>query len=310
MRSERLENIIDKLCIWIKPRIYLDQIKDIHTMYGSISTLMNQIEQKDLEIKGNLETLKNLDKRVDELKSKIDEIDEFEEFSPKFADNPETCLDANYWNNKREMKDITYKGRHLPLTKKMIDVPVQCFIQTNDPVIISKINDANLRVINPYNCNSEIMNIYKYTRRNFLYQSDDKTSGVNEYWFLPFELRAKKAGDCDDWGTQLASYLITAGVPSYRVRCVCGKTNTGFGHYTVYVLADDQKTWYHLNSTTSITSIRGKRLTQMPKSNNKADRMGIKEVWFSFNDKYAWNEFETSFVQDDFDKMMPRVNIK
>jgi hypothetical protein len=109
-------------------------------------------------------------------------------------------------------------------------------------------------------------------------------------------------GDCEDYGNSLASHLIAAGVPHFRVRAVCGNCwgYNGSGHLTVYVLGDDLKTWYHINSTS--TGSEYSNLTQCPKSNDPNDLIGIKDVWFSYNDQYSWSVFESVYSEDDFNK--------
>jgi len=106
---------------------------------------------------------------------------------------------------------------------------------------------------------------------------------------------------CDDWGNELASYYIAAGVPNWRIRCVIGNCWAGGGHHTVYVLADDFKTWHHTNSTTPITMlVNVTKLESLPTSNQPNDGIGIKEVWFSYNDQFAWHKFETEITDNRF----------
>ena len=219
-----------------------------------------------------------------------------------------------YWDNKRPKARIVYKGRYLPMTKTRMNVPVQLFIDTNDIDIISDLKHYNLEVTDPNNCDDMILKIYKHTRtkplNKYRYVTDIVNVGVSEFWYFPFELRFAKKGDCDDWGNELASYLISAGVPRYRVRCVVGDTWDGFGHHTVYVLSDDNATWYHLNSTNPYSLISGKtKLSQFPKSDDPNDDIGIKDVWFSYNDKSAWHEFETEASAKSFKKEMENIKI-
>lgn len=213
--------------------------------------------------------------------------------------NKELPKEAIYWNNRHPKSEIVYKGRTSPNSNKMIEVPVQLFVQPNDPYIIKDIENNNLYAVNNQ-CNDHILKIYKHTRikpsNPYRYKYDKINIGLPEYWMFPFELRNAKAGDCDDWGNELASYLIAAGVPNWRVRCVVGNVwgfNKG-GHLTVYVLADDLVTWIHLNSTTPYSKIKEiKNLYDLPTTNNPSDKIGIEKVWFSYNNQYAWHKFET-----------------
>lgn len=221
---------------------------------------------------------------------------------------------AQYWNERRPYADIKYAGRYLPMsTSKKISIPVQLYVTPNDTDILKDIKTYGLKIKDPLNCNIDIVKIYRHTRtkpsNSYRYQYDEVALGVPELWFFPFELRFAKKGDCDDWGNELASYLIAAGVPRYRVRCVVGNTWSGGGHHTIYVLADDLKTWYHINSTTGISNIRQKKLTDFPKSNDSSDDIGIKDVWFSYNDKHAWNEFESEMSASKFKKEVKNVII-
>jgi hypothetical protein len=208
-------------------------------------------------------------------------------------------VQKQYWENRHPKADIVYNGRPLPFQKTNIEVPVQLFIQPSDFVIKNDIIKNDLMVKDIYSCNETILNIYKHTRTKplnpYRYDYDDAQFGIPELWLFPFELRNAKKGDCDDWGNELASYYIAAGVPNWRVRCVAGTTWSNEGHLTVYVLADDLKTWVHTNSTNPIALINyAKDLMELPKSNDSNDKIGIEKVWFSYNNESAWHEFEGS----------------
>ena len=214
---------------------------------------------------------------------------------------------AEYWNTNKPFADVTYTGRYLPFTKKKIAVPVQLFVTPNDTEIINDIKKVKLFVKNPMKCNSDILKIYKHTRvkpsNPYRYVKDIVNVGVPEFWYFPFELRSAKRGDCDDYAKELASYLIAAGIPDFRVRCVTGNCNVGGGHDTVYVLGDDMRTWYHLNSTSSYLQIHKKKsLTEFPTSKDSTDKLGIKDVWFSYNHIHAWHDFDTKEAETSFKK--------
>ena len=221
--------------------------------------------------------------------------------------------EKDYWNNKRPKADVFYRGRTIPLTTEMISNDVKVFITPEDAKIQKDIKKYGLKVNDVKNCNADILKIYKHTRTKqinpYKYKYDNQSFGIGEYWMFPFELMAMGKGDCDDWSHELVSYLIGAGVPNWRVRVVCGTTYSNFGHSTVYVLADDLKTWKHLNSTTPISMITQSDLMQMPNSNNPADTIGIKNVWFSFNNEFAWHTFETNAGRDEFGNLLPNPDI-
>ncbi len=157
-----------------------------------------------------------------------------------------------YWNENKPKADISYCGRVLPTTKIPLEIDVKLFITTNDFEIYNWLKERNLLTTqkSTAGCNDLILEIYKqHQKEYFLYGSDEDTFGVKELWTFPSELRAlRKKGkplDCDDYGNSLASHLICAGIPEFRVRAVAGTTRRGEGHLTVYCLADDMKTWRH-----------------------------------------------------------------
>ncbi len=209
---------------------------------------------------------------------------------------------ADYWNFKRTPRDIYYKGRTLPNSKKMVNLDIRQLVVTNDFMIKNDIRKHRLFIKNPMKCDADIVKIYIHTKENeshpYKYATDEQIFGASEFWMFPFELREYKIGDCDDWAIEMASYLIQAGVPSFRVRCVAGMTHSGFGHLTTYVLGDDMKNWYHLNSTSPW--YKRSQLWAYPKSNDPMDSIGIKDVWFSFNNVHTWSEFETTAAAKEF----------
>ncbi len=204
-----------------------------------------------------------------------------------------------YWNNRVPSADITFKARKLPGHSTLFAVDVRQMITINDSVIRKDLEEHGLMVNDPANCDGDIYRIYRHSRikqiNPYLYEYDNQIFGC-EFFMYPYELRVLQKGDCDDWGIELASYLISAGVPEWRVRCVVGTTFGGGGHLTVYVLSDELTNWYHINSTTSWQSVEQSgigRLTDFPKAGDSNDNIGIEDVWFSFNNKYAWHTFET-----------------
>lgn len=224
--------------------------------------------------------------------------------------DPNEAHGEEYWNDRIPKANILWKARRLPLYPEQFSVDVRQMITINDSVIERDLIEHNLLVSNPEKCNEDIYLIYRHSRvkkinpYNYAY---DKDAFGCEFFMYPYELRELHKGDCDDWGLELASYLITAGVPDWRIRCVVGWTFSGEGHLTVYVLADDLSTWYHLNSTTPWWLVEEKgynKLTDFPQSGDSDDLPGIADVWFSFNNKYAWHAFETH-VSEDRAKKVP-----
>lgn len=222
----------------------------------------------------------------------------------------------DYWNNRVPKADILFTARKLPGHSQHFSVDVRQMVTINDSVIFNDLTANGLMVNDADCCNDNIFRLYRHSRLKeinpYHYEYDNPQFGC-EFFMYPYELRTLNKGDCDDWGIELASYLIMAGVPEWRVRCVVGNTRSGGGHLTVCVLADDLRTWYHLNSTTSWHDVvrqgRGK-LEDFPKADDADDKIGIGEVWFSFNNKYAWHAFETHESEENAHKIPWMKNFK
>lgn len=283
---------------WFDPCGRQAQIANLNSVIATKDNDLATMQDEIIRLKADIEKLKNLE--------------------PVPTPEPETDPlqeQRDFWNSKYPKAYITYKGRYAPMSTTIrTEIPVQLFVTPKDPDIITDVINNNLLVSDPANCDDTILKIYKHTRTKpsnpYRYVYDQENVGVPEFWFFPHELRFAKAGDCDDWGNELASYLIAAGVPRFRVRCVAGECWGGGGHLTVYVLQDDMKTWRHINSTTPISYIENKTsLDQFPTSNDENDSIGIKDVWFSYNDDYAWHEFETAAAEKSYNKFKALFDI-
>lgn len=123
------------------------------------------------------------------------------------------------------------------------------------------------------------------------YVTDAEKWGRQEVYTYPIETWFLGEGDCEDWAHLTASLWFSAGLPSYRARCVAGVAVAGYGHNTTYWLGRDNK-WHHLNST-SRTKDEYDDVIEAPEAGSLNDAPGIKQVWFSYNDQSMWHEFET-----------------
>jgi len=205
-----------------------------------------------------------------------------------------------YWNNKRPPVQVSYTCRTIPGTTTTLATDVRLFLQPQDYGIANWLSKKALSKINPDACDDAIMAIYRAHQQDFMIYMRPQPFGVAEYWDFPFETRARVStgtgGVCHDFAVSLASTLEAAGVPYWRIRVTVGMSNSGEGHATTYVLADDLKTWRHLNSTSPAGAIPT-LLSDLPKSNDSNDPFGIKTVWYSFSSKYCWSVFDTSAAE-------------
>jgi len=269
----------------------------LNKIWRLINTINPYMKEKDRMIAELKESMRECKLRLQKLQ---DEVEKKEKES----------YWEQYWNNKKPKTDIFYLGRVLPTTKTRLKIDVKLFVTPQDAGIHKELRSNNLYWDGREPLNQHILKLYKWHQKRFLrYKHDKELFGIPELWMFPHEMMAMKKGDCDDYANSLASFLIASGVPYWRVRVVAGTTYSGVGHLTVYVLGDDMKTWYHLNSTTPYYWIQAKKLEGMPTTNNPKDKLGIKDVWFSYNNRYAWSVFETSTAARRFKEHEKKIQI-
>lgn len=213
----------------------------------------------------------------------------------------------DYWNNKYNKASITYEGRSLPFSKDKCVVPVNVLITPSDPFIIEDLKKWNL-----YRTGEDpetlIPKIYQKIHDTYYnYDYDKNVWGVDEVWEFPFEMRDKAgsgkwAYDCDSWSGLILSYYIAAGIPRWRVRVVAGMCSLG-GHSTVYCFSKTTNKWHHTNSTYGlIYDVLAKYPVHddaVSESNPKGrDALGIYNVWFSYNDLYAWYRLDEDLPKE------------
>lgn len=257
-------------------------VKNYYSSSEKIHELRNRLQTKQNEVADLKGQKRELEQTLHDLKTAVDH--------PK----------AEYWNNKYEKKLVRYQrpiydGHDL----RTRSIPVTNFIQPNDLEIRRDIEQQGLEIENPLKINEAVPEIYQRARKDYDYEYDRNNLGELEYWLFPFETRELN-GDCEDWAHNIASYLIAAGVPSWRVRVIAGGTMGAQGHSTVYVLADDLKTWHHLNSTSPSYSYDN--LKEYPVWGDESQDLNIdpSDVWVAFNDRYGWQDFESEESESNY----------
>ncbi len=211
-------------------------------------------------------------------------------------------------NTKYPKADIQYSGRTFGTTKNRIPIDVRLLITKNDYHIHDILKKKRL-YYKKGSMDAHILKVYHWIKKDYYRYVYDKTNyGVSEFWEFPFEIleglekKYIKGADCDSWAHFITSFLIASGVPDWKVRVVIGTCALG-GHSTVYVYCDKTNKFHHINSTMGAHSNYTK-LEKYPTTDDAdsgKDRLGIKNVWFSFNDKYAWHKF-TSEAKNSFKK--------
>jgi hypothetical protein len=131
--------------------------------------------------------------------------------------------------------------------------------------------------------------LQKFVVKHIKYKKDINSSGCPEFWQFPFETLQAGYGDCEDMSILLATLLLAAGIPDFRVRVTAGlvtvdpKTAATGGHAYVTYLSEERKQWLTLDTCyleDSKIPIMQKKLL--------AENKNYKEVLFSFNNKYCW----------------------
>ncbi|MFW9772329.1 MAG: DUF4332 domain-containing protein [Candidatus Thorarchaeota archaeon] len=212
----------------------------------------------------------------------------------------------DYWNSKWERAHIIYTGRALrgEHYKKEIDVDVKSFIKKNDSILQHVIYKLQLRRNTP---NETAWVCQKFVSEFLKYTYDDITSECPEYWQFPFETIQSEIGDCEDGSILIASLLINAGIPSWRVKVCAAQvmadpvvapsdSELGGHSYCIY-LADRPESprklewvvldWCYLQDPDV-------PVEEKPLARDGGQENAYKDVWFTFNDEHSWaqNNFE------------------
>lgn len=206
----------------------------------------------------------------------------------------------DYWNNKWKKKPLKYGGRTLKKSNIPIEVDVKNFITINDIILQQIIQDNGLKKDTynetAYACQKFVVDFLTYT-------SDEIQDDCAEFWQFPFESVASKEGDCEDGAILMASLMINAGIPSWRVKVVGGTvqeapTAPQGGHgYCIY-LADREDgsleweihDWCYYEDTCNPT---GKK----PLAKEGGYNSYYKDIWFTFNNEYCWSN-ELDIIED------------
>ena len=200
-----------------------------------------------------------------------------------------------YYNYKYPREKVRYWGRGLPGKPNRIECDVSNFIQPCDDMVKDIVfNELGIKKSDPNNdAKAEI--IQKYVIDNITYVSDKTQHGFVEFWQFCYETIQLRDGDCEDGAILMASMLIAAGIPRWRVRIAGGLVKTGNptapmgGHaWCCYLRESDSKfiilDWCYYPDTSPIHL----------KSTVKMNKNYIK-TWFSWNDKFTWGNKSFDF---------------
>jgi hypothetical protein len=225
----------------------------------------------------------------------------FEQFEKDYG-----AYGPEYWNDKWVTAPIIYTGRALrgESYNKQIDVDVKTFIKKNDAILWHVLTQLELRKETP---NDTALAVQNFVCNFLKYKYDDIASDCPEFWLFPFEAIQSEIGDCEDGAILIASLLINAGVPSWRVKVCAAQVmadpvfapsdeELGGHAYCIY-LADRPESerklewvildWCYLQDPE--VSIEDK-----PLARNGGTEGAYRDIWFTFNDdqSYAQSSFE------------------
>jgi predicted flap endonuclease-1-like 5' DNA nuclease len=233
----------------------------------------------------------------------------FDKFEKDYAE-----YGPDYWNSKWEMAPIIYTGRALrgESYKKQIDADVKTFIKDNDAILWHVINQAELRQDTP---NNTAWAVQKFVCSLLKYSQDDETEDCPEFWQFPFEAIQSQVGDCEDGAILIASLLINAGIPSWRVK-VCAaqvvadpifapsESELGGHAYCIY-LADRNDTerklewcildWCYLQDPET-------PVEEKPLARDGGQEGAYRDIWFTFNDQYSWAQSAFEVIEGRISK--------
>jgi len=234
---------------------------------------------------------------VTQLESRLkDHANEIFRLRESFGWNKEyDLMERSELNLNHTISSITYNGRKGVIGSANIPVSVINFIQPDDMEVRKLVQGFSDQYSD---VEERSVAVYKMIGKSFDYMFDSQIANSAEFWMFPYELidliKKKKGGDCDDWANLIASCIIAAGMPEYRVRVAVGFCQFGY-HSTVYVYSRSDKKWHHLNSTYGNDENMIK-LTEYPTTDggkNGTDPMGLYQTDLSFNNKYSWTELSS-----------------
>jgi len=206
----------------------------------------------------------------------------------------------DYWNDKWDTAPIIYTGRALrgESYNKQIDVDVKAFIKKNDAILWHVLTQLKLRKDTP---NDTALSIQNFVCNFLKYKYDDIASECPEFWLFPFEAIQSEIGDCEDGAILIASLLINAGIPSWRVKVCAAQvmadpifapsdTELGGHAYCIY-LADRPDSerklewvildWCYLQDPEIL-------IAEKPLARDGGTEGAYREIWFTFNDLHSW----------------------
>lgn len=197
----------------------------------------------------------------------------------------------NYWNNKWIKKPVIYNGRALRGCTGRIEVDVRNFIIADDEILKDIIERYGLK---KSTFNETANACQKFVVDYVHYKDDEIENNCEDFWQFPFETIASRVGDCEDGAILMASLMINAGIPNWRVKVVGGSvrpqpTAPEGGHAYCIYLADRETgleweihDWCYYQDYNVPTG-------QKPLLKDGGFNGTYLDIWFTFNNEFAWS---------------------
>jgi len=187
-----------------------------------------------------------------------------------------------FWNDKHPKKPIIYQGRAIRGCEDRINVDVRNMIWEDDRML-SAVTNTMLG-----SNDDKALSCQRYVVSRIKYVSDKTSANIEECWQYPNETLTTCTGDCEDGAILMASLMLNAGVPEWRVRVTAGivqaspTAETGGHAYVTYCRESDNNwvvlDWCYLEDSKYI--VQAKPLFK--------EKSQYKAIWFSFNNLYSW----------------------
>lgn len=191
-----------------------------------------------------------------------------------------------YWNNKHPKHPIIYNGRGIRGQIRPLAVDVRRMVWHQDEILKQCVNSNGLK---KKTHDATAHACQKYIVQNYKYVSDKISADMDEFWQFPNETLATMQGDCEDCSILMASLMLNAGIPDWRVRVTAGLVQTAAtastgGHAYVTYCRESDNNWVVLDWCYFEDS-----RTPVAKKARFSHKKKYKDIWFSFNHLYSWS---------------------
>lgn len=249
-----------------------------------VGALEQEIEWKNGIIKDYAHSNIALENQIVSLKETIKTFE---------ANEPKQDTNENYWNEKYPSENVKYSCRRVIKDEGVLfSVDVRYFFMNS---LCSELQDIVKSVKDKTN-DEKMIFCQNWVKNNIGYVSDSILYKVTEYWADALETLKNKRGDCDDGAILMANLAVASGIPYWRVRINAGDVPEGGHAYLTYLSDDELKKpvgeqdwkvadWCYYPNV--------KPFSERP-NYKEDDKYYADEIWFSFNQKYAYQKRGTA----------------